>query len=366
MHQVATDPLDVPLLNEDLALQASMKDLPLAICLMGPTAAGKTDLALALSQNLPCDIISVDSALIYKDMNIGTAKPDKAFLEKAPHKLIDIIEPYESYSVAQFYADACREMQDITAKGRIPLLVGGTMMYYRIIQQGIANLPSADEQIRQAITRDVEQHGLAYIHAQLAEIDPESAARIKPTDPQRLQRALEVYRVSGKTMTQLWQEQQGAAGKKSDNDYTESEVNDKNSNFKHVNEISGGLPPLPYHFLNFSIAPLERKELHQRIEKRFDNMLENGFIEEVKTLFQREDIRSDMPAMRCVGYRQAWDYLDGKLSYEEMRERGIIATRQLAKRQLTWLRSWSNLYQLDTNDRKVLAKALKIVENAAY
>jgi tRNA dimethylallyltransferase len=167
-------------------------------------------------------------------------------------------------------------------------------------------------------------------------------------------------------MTQLWQEQQGAAGKKSDNDYTESEVNDKNSNFKHVNEISGGLPSLPYHFLNFSIAPLERKDLHQRIEKRFDNMLENGFIEEVKTLFQREDIRSDMPAMRCVGYRQAWDYLDGKLSYEEMRERGIIATRQLAKRQLTWLRSWSNLYQLDTNDRKVLAKALKIVENAAY
>lgn len=357
--------LDVPISNEDIARRSSMNGLPLVICLMGPTAAGKTDLALALTENLPCDIVSVDSALIYKGMDIGTAKPDKAFLKKAPHRLIDIIEPYERYSVAQFYTDANREIQEIIAKGRIPLLVGGTMMYYRIIQEGIANLPSADDEVRKEIARDVDLHGLAYIHAQLAKVDPDSAERIKPTDTQRLQRALEVYRVSGKTMTQLWQEQQAATGKKSDNDYTECQNSD-NSNVDNIKELVGGLPPLPYKFLNFSIAPLDRKELHQRIEKRFDNMLENGFIDEVKKLYQQANINSDMSAMRCVGYRQAWDYLDGKLSYEEMRERGIIATRQLAKRQLTWLRSWPNLYQLDTNDTKVLAKALKIVENAAY
>ena len=360
MNQPFPDAIDVPLLNEDKVLHASMEGLPLAICLMGPTAAGKTDLALALTQNLPCDIISVDSALIYKGMDIGTAKPDKVFLEKAPHKLIDIIEPFESYSVSQFYDDAYQEMQAITANGRIPLLVGGTMMYYRIIQQGIANLPSADEQVRKAIGLEAEEHGWAYIHAQLAKVDPDSAMRIKPTDPQRLQRALEVYRVSGKTMTQLWQEQQSLAGKKTDTDYTGYQEGGV------INENVGGLPPIPYHFLNFSIAPLDRKELHQRIEKRFDIMLDNGFIDEVKGLYAQANISSEMSSMRCVGYRQVWDYLDGKLSYDEMRERGIIATRQLAKRQLTWLRSWPNLYQLETNDAKVLAKALKIVENAAY
>jgi tRNA dimethylallyltransferase len=366
LASVSSGVSETPILNEDIALRSSMNGLPLAICLMGPTAAGKTDLALALTENLPCDIISVDSALIYKGMDIGTAKPDKAFLEKAPHRLIDIIEPFENYSVAQFYADAYREMQEITAKGRIPLLVGGTMMYYRIIQQGIANLPSADDQVRKEIALDAEQHGWAYIHAQLAKVDPDSALRIKPTDPQRLQRALEVYRVSGKTMTQLWQEQQRETGKTSDNHYTESHVGKITSQDANDQVCSGGLPPLPYRFLNFSIAPLDRKDLHQRIEKRFDFMLKNGLIDEVTGLFHQANISSDMSAMRCVGYRQAWDFLDGKLSYEEMRERGIIATRQLAKRQLTWLRSWPNLYQLDTNDAKVLAKALKIVENAAY
>lgn len=367
MADLSSDQMDEALLNEDLALQSSMKGLPLAICLMGPTAAGKTDLALALTENLPCDIISVDSALIYKGMDIGTAKPDKAFLQKAPHRLIDIIEPNENYSVAQFYTDAYREMQKIIAKGRIPLLVGGTMMYYRIIQQGIANLPSADEQVRHEIAKDAEQHGWAYIHAQLAKVDPDSAARIKPTDSQRLQRALEVYRVSGKTMTQLWEDQQNQTGKASDGSYTESKRLNKNSiDVEDMRSVVGGLPPLPYRFLNFSIAPVDRKELHQRIEKRFDSMLGNGFLDEVKGFYQQEDITSEMSSMRCVGYRQAWDYFEGKLSYEEMRERGIIATRQLAKRQLTWLRSWPNLYQLDTNDAKVLAKALKIVENAAY
>ncbi len=352
---------DLPLLNEDKARQSSMEGLPLAICLMGPTAAGKTDLALALTQSLPCDIISVDSALIYKGMDIGTAKPDNAFLKKAPHRLIDIIEPYESYSVAQFYADAHQEMQKIIAKGRVPLLVGGTMMYYRIIQQGIANLPSADEKVREVIKQDADNYGWVYVHKQLAELDPDSAARIKPTDPQRLQRALEVYRVTGKTMTQLWQEQQDVTGKLSDDDYTQTHIQDRD-----VSDKVGGLPSLPYHFVNFSIAPQDRKELHKRIEKRFDQMLDNGFLAEVEVLYRQAEIHSNMPSMRCVGYRQAWDYLDGKLSFEEMRERGIIATRQLAKRQLTWLRSWPNLYQLETNDTKVLAKALKIVENAAY
>lgn len=346
----------VPLLNYDQSLLDAMTDFPLAICLMGPTAAGKTDLALALTENLPCDIVSVDSALIYKGMDIGTAKPDKAFLEKAPHRLIDIIEPDEGYSVSRFYEDALQEIRAITAAGRIPLLVGGTMMYYRIIQQGIANMPSADEQIRQNISDDAKTHGWAYIHAQLAEVDADSAKRIKPADSQRLQRALEVYRVSGKTMTELWQEQQSSVGKASDDGYTDSQIETK----------LAGLPPLPYRFLNFCIAPSDRKELHQRIEKRFDMMLDAGFLDEVEGFYQQEKMHSGLPSMRCVGYRQAWEFLEGKLNYEEMRERGIIATRQLAKRQLTWLRSWPNLYQLETNDRKVLAKALKIVENAAY
>ncbi len=366
MNSVSSVGLEVPFLNEDKVLQEATRGLPLAICLMGPTAAGKTDLALALTERLPCDIISVDSALIYKGMDIGTAKPDKAFLKKAPHRLIDIIEPFESYSVAQFYADAYREMQDITAKGRVPLLVGGTMMYYRIIQQGIANLPSADEQVRKDIVREAQQFGWAHIHAQLEKVDPDSAARIKPTDPQRLQRALEVYRVSGKTMTQLWQEQQSGAGKTTDNVYTGTQSHGKAKSIDREDNVGAGLSPIPYSFVNFSISPIDRKELHQRIEKRFDIMLENGFISEVEGFYQQANITSDMTSMRCVGYRQAWDYLEGTLSYEAMRERGIIATRQLAKRQLTWLRSWPNLYQLDTNDTKVLAKALKIVENAAY
>lgn len=348
--------LATPLLNEDAALTERTQSLPLAICLMGPTAAGKTDLALALTQSLPCDIVSVDSALIYKGMDIGTAKPDKAFLKQAPHRLIDIIEPYESYSVARFYRDAKREMQTITEAGRVPLLVGGTMMYYRIIQQGIADLPSADEQVRQEISKVAEQQGWAYIHRLLAEVDPEAAERIKPTDPQRLQRALEIYRVTGTSMTQIWQDQRDAAGKKNQCSYTDTQ-NDS---------WSGGLPALPYRFLNFSIAPQDRKVLHQRIAQRFDSMLENGFIEEVKGFYAHEKMHAALPSMRCVGYRQAWDFLDGKLSYDELRERGVIATRQLAKRQLTWLRSWPNLYQLETNDIKVLAKALKIVENADY
>jgi len=324
---------------------------PKAIFLMGATAAGKTDLAVELTKKLPCDIISVDSALIYRGMDIGTAKPDKEVLTGAPHRLIDIIEPTESYSVAQFYQDALREMNEITAAGRIPLLVGGTMMYFRILREGIAALPSADENVRKKIVSDAEEHGWPYVHAQLAEVDPEAAQRIKPTDPQRLQRALEVYRVSGRTMTQLWEEQKNPTGKKGHSAYTESD---------------SGLPPVPFDVVSLAIGPSDRSVLHQRIEQRYHLMLKAGFIDEVKKFHGAEDMHSDLPSMKCVGYRQVWDYLDNKLSYDEMLERGIIATRQLAKRQLTWLRRWPNLQQLETNDSKVLAKALEIVENTAY
>jgi tRNA dimethylallyltransferase len=273
-------------------------------------------------------------------MDIGTAKPEKELLDRAPHRLIDIIDPSESYSVAQFHEDALREMNEISARGRIPLLVGGTMMYYKVLQNGIASLPCADERVRAVISADAESHGWPYIHQQLAEVDPESAARLKPTDSQRLQRALEVYRVTGKTLTQFWAEQQSQP--------------DSNS-----------LAPAPYEFINLSIAPGDRSVLHQRIAQRFDIMLKGGFIEEVEQFYQSGELSLDMPSMRCVGYRQVWEYLDGSLTKDDMRERGIIATRQLAKRQLTWLRSWPNLSQLETNDTKVLDKALEIIENAS-
>ena len=321
---------------------------------MGPTAAGKTDLAISLTEQLPCDIISVDSALIYRGMDIGTAKPDQEILLKAPHRLINILDASERYSVAQFYHDALKEMQAISSQGRIPLLVGGTMMYYRILTQGIAGLPSADEAIRQEIKQQALTHGWEFVHAQLAEVDPDSAARIKPTDPQRLQRALEVYRVSGQTMTQIWSEQGTLTSNASQADYTNSELG------------MGGLPPVPFNLINISVSPLERSVLHRRIEQRFDIMLKKGFIEEVEQFYRSDKINADMPSMRCVGYRQVWDFLEGKLDKVAMRERGIIATRQLAKRQLTWLRSWPDLNCLETNDVKNLAKVLKIVENAAY
>ena len=284
-------------------------------------------------------------------MDIGTAKPDAKVLAEAPHRLIDIIEPSESYSVAQFYQDALREMNEISAAGRIPLLVGGTMMYFRILSEGIADLPSADANVRNVIAQDAADHGWPYVHAQLAAVDPEAAQRIKPTDPQRLQRALEVYRVSGKTMTQIWAEQKDPSDEKGNSDYT---------------ELNSGLPPVPYDVVSLAIGPSDRKVLHKRIEQRYHLMLKSGFIDEVKGFYSDEFILADMPSMMCCGDRQVWDFLDNILSYVEMVERGIIATRQLAKRQLTWLRRWPNLNQLETNDSKVLAKAMKIVENTAY
>lgn len=288
---------------------------PKAIFLMGPTASGKTDLAINLVETGLCEIISVDSALIYRDMDIGTAKPTPEELNRAPHRLIDILDPLQSYSVAQFRQDALREMQSITERGKVPLLVGGTMMYYKALTDGISQLPESDQQVRQQISGEVESKGWQSLHDELRRFDPVSAARIHPNDPQRLMRAIEVYRLSGKSMTEL------TASKSSS---------------------------IPYNILQLAIAPDDRSVLHQRIERRFDIMLEMGFEQEVQKLMERGDLHLDLPSMRCVGYRQMWLYLVGKYDFDEMRYRGIVATRQLAKRQLTWLRGWSQLHWLDT------------------
>ncbi|EKO3966822.1 tRNA (adenosine(37)-N6)-dimethylallyltransferase MiaA [Vibrio fluvialis] len=302
--------------------------LPLALFLMGPTASGKTELAIRLRQKFPVEIISVDSALIYKGMDIGTAKPDQDELALAPHRLIDILDPSEAYSAADFRRDALREMQAIVEQGKIPLLVGGTMLYYKALLEGLSPLPAADPEIRQQIEQEAQQLGWAALHEQLRQIDPISAERIHPNDPQRLSRALEVYRISGKTLTELTQ--------------TKGEA-------------------LPFRVKQFAIAPKERAELHRRIELRFEKMVEAGFEDEVKALYARKDLHPDLPSIRCVGYRQMWDYLDGNCTLDEAIFRGICATRQLAKRQITWLRSWDDLTWLDSEN---VEQALETLSNA--
>ncbi|HDL8545731.1 TPA: tRNA (adenosine(37)-N6)-dimethylallyltransferase MiaA [Yersinia enterocolitica] len=291
-------------------------DQPPAIFIMGPTASGKTALSIALRQRLPVELVSVDSALIYRGMDIGTAKPSAEELALAPHRLIDIRDPAESYSAADFRKDALKEMADITAAGRIPLLVGGTMLYFKALLDGLSPLPSADPQVRQRIEQQAAELGWEVLHQQLAEIDPVAAARIHPNDPQRLSRALEVFFISGKTLTEL-------------------------------TKISG--ETLPYRVHQFAIAPVSRELLHQRIELRFHQMLDAGFETEARALFDRGDLHTDMPAIRCVGYRQMWSYLSGEIDYDEMVYRGICATRQLAKRQMTWLRSWGSVQWLDSD-----------------
>ncbi len=286
----------------------AVRDRPLAILLMGPTASGKTDLAVDLATRLPCDIVSVDSALVYRGMDIGTAKPGSELLAAAPHRLIDICDPSEAYSAARFREDALGEMDAIAATGRVPLLVGGTMLYFRALQQGLSKLPSADPRARARLDAQARAEGWAALHRRLAGVDPETARRIHPNDPQRIQRALEVYELTGRPMSDLLRE-------------------DKDS------------PVLPYRFLKLVRAPEERATLHRRIEHRFVHMLELGFEEEVRTLWSRGDLSPEMPSMRSVGYRQVLKYLFGEYTYDEMVYRGIIATRQLAKRQLTWLRS---------------------------
>lgn len=304
---------------------------PKVVCLMGPTASGKTGLAVELASQHGYEIISVDSALVYKGMDIGTAKPDAETLAQAPHRLIDIIDPSESYSAADFMADACREIDDIVAHGKTPLLVGGTMMYFNALQKGLAPMPAADPAIRAEFEQHAAEFGLASLHDQLKQIDPVAAERINPNDPQRLQRALEVFRLTGKTMTQLWAEQEAQE--------------------------------LPFDMINLAVMPQDRATLHQRIEQRFDIMMEQGFLAEVEALYQRGDLTIDMPSIRCVGYRQLWQYLEGEDSLEDAIFKGIVATRRLAKRQHTWLRGWDNLVIFDSLQKDLLGQTLKYLQS---
>ena len=313
-------------------------NLPPAIFIMGPTASGKTALACDFYERLNCELISVDSALVYKDMNIGTAKPTAEELEQYPHHLIDIRDAAEPYSAADFRKDALALMADITARGKVPVLVGGTMLYFKFLLEGSAKLPNADDNIRADIEKLVAEHGKQHIHELLKKVDPESAERLNPNDPQRVQRAYEVFLISGKTLTQHWAEQEEQ--------------------------------PLAYNVIQFAIAPQERKTLHERIELRFNQMIEHGFIEEVKAMHARGDLKEDLPSVRAVGYRQVWDFLEGRIDSEEMIFRGIVATRQLAKRQITWLRGWDNLHWLDSLDTQLSENALTVLEKemdlAAY
>ena len=292
--------------------------MPPAIFLMGPTASGKTAAAVALAQKFALEIISVDSALVYRDMNIGTAKPDAATLAIAPHHLIDLIAPTQSYSAAQFRTDALARMAEITARGKVPLLVGGTMLYFKALQEGLSDLPPADAALRASIEADAAARGWAALHHDLQRLDPETAARLQPNDSQRIQRAWEVIKLTGRPLSECW-----AAG-------------------RAVN--------LPYRLLPLALMPSLRSVLHERIERRFETMLTMGLLDELTTLRRRYDLHAELPAMRCVGYRQAWLFQAGQYDYDEMRNRGIFATRQLAKRQLTWLRNMPDVVLSDCLD----------------
>ncbi|MDR3431450.1 MAG: tRNA (adenosine(37)-N6)-dimethylallyltransferase MiaA [Rouxiella aceris] len=305
------------------------KALPPAIFIMGPTASGKTALAMALRQHLPVELISVDSALIYRGMDIGTAKPSPEELVQAPHRLIDILDPAQSYSAADFRADALREMAEITSRQKIPLLVGGTMLYFKALLEGLSPLPAADAKVRERIEAQAAEQGWEALHQKLSEVDPVAAMRIHPNDPQRLSRALEVFYISGKTLTELV-------------------------------KVSG--EALPYRVHQFAIAPTSRELLHDRIEMRFRQMVANGFEAEAKALFTRGDLHTDMPSIRCVGYRQMWSYFSGEIGYDEMVYRGVCATRQLAKRQMTWLRGWEGVEWLDSEKpNEALNRVIQVV-----
>jgi len=282
---------------------------------MGPTASGKTGIAVELAQSMPVELISVDSALVFRDMDIGTAKPDAATLAKAPHHLIDIITPTEAYSAAAFRHDALRLMADITARGKIPLLVGGTMLYFKALREGLSDLPPSEPEVRAALDAEIVQHGIEWLHGELAKVDAETAARLKPTDTQRIQRAIEIYRISGSTMTALIGRQHSAE--------------------------------LPYDITSIALIPSDRAQLHARIATRFQAMLEQGLVDELKMLREKYPLHADMTSMRCVGYRQAWQFIEGEIDKTQLLETGITATRQLAKRQLTWLRSMPENIELD-------------------
>ena len=288
---------------------------PPAIFLMGPTASGKTDLAVHLAERFPVELVSVDSALVYRGLDIGAAKPDAALLTRAPHRLIDLCDPDQPYSAAKFRADALKAMADISAAGRVPLLVGGTMLYFKALKDGLADLPSASPALRAEIDAAARARGWPQLHAELAALDPATAARLAPNDSQRVGRALEIVRLTGQPMSA---------------------------------QLAPASDPLPYRLLQLAWAPAERAVLHQRIAARFDAMLAAGFLDEVRGLRARYPHAADLPAMRAVGYRQAWAHLAGDTSAAEFREQGIAATRQLAKRQLTWLRSWPDAVALNS------------------
>ena len=295
-------------------MNASSATSAFAICLMGPTACGKTELALCLAQTLPVEIVSVDSALVYRGMDIGTAKPDLEQRARVPHHLIDILDPTERYSAARFRADALSCMAEITARGRLPLLVGGTMLYFRALKEGLDPLPQADARLRAEIDARAARAGWPALHAELARLDPSTAARLRPTDAQRIQRALEVCLVSGRPMSEL---------------------------------LGGARNALPYRLLEIALLPSDRAVLHRRIAQRFAAMLAAGFLDEVRRLRATYPLHPDLPSMRCVGYRQAWEHLEGDTDYASFVAQAVAATRQLAKRQMTWLRSWQGAERFD-------------------
>ncbi len=302
-------------------------DLPPAIYLMGPTASGKTALSIQLAHQLDGEIISVDSAMIYRGMDIGTAKPSLGEREGVAHHLIDILDPSETYSTGQFKHQARQIMDEITRRGKLPILVGGTMLYFNALINGLAELPPADKVIRQQLDEDLLKYGKEFMHQRLAKIDPQAAARIHPNDPQRIQRALEVYEISGKPISEYFNTKEQT--------------------------------PLPYDAIQLIIAPKERKKLHELIAKRFRNMIKVGLVDEVSRLYRRGDLNESMPAIRSVGYRQVWSYLKGEYDFDTMTEKGIIATRQLAKRQFTWLRRFDQAHTFNNEASDILTQIMK-------
>ncbi len=305
---------------------APLNKLPPAIAILGPTASGKSNLALSITDHFPIEIISIDSAQVYRYMDIGSAKPDPQILTKIPHHLINLIDPDQQYSAAQFRHDALLTMKEITRRGNIPLLVGGTMLYFKALREGLSDLPPADQQVRKEIEASAAEKGWSTLHHLLQSVDPISAERIQPNDSQRIQRALEIYYLTGKPMSQQMVSSQPAS--------------------------------IPYRLISIALLPSDRKVLHQRIQHRFEMMLEMGLIEEVRSILSQFSLTLEMPSMRCVGYRQVYQYLQGQLSLMELREKGAAATRQLAKRQLTWLRSMEQLTEFDCLADNLLEQAM--------
>lgn len=302
---------------------------PKVLFIMGPTASGKTDLALRVADHRDSALISVDSALIYREMDIGTAKPDADTLARYPHALVDILDPTQAYSAADFAVDASREIDQAISQGKLPVLVGGTILYFKALAEGLAKLPEADPQLRAQLEAEAAEFGWPAMHAKLAQLDPLSGARLKPNDSQRIQRALEVVMLTGRSIESFWQEQAAKV--------------------------------LPWDIVPLALMPSDRAELHRRIALRYDLMLEQGFQSEVESLRARGDLNLNLPSMRCVGYRQMWQHLDGELTAQEARDKAIVATRQLAKRQMTWIRGWDGAIHLDPlkNSENLLAQTLR-------